>query len=71
MEALLRAGLDLSVIVAFKRMQGILQKEIKSPDDVESEDIETVASLLKESEVVEISEDGFQIRRKNVRFQQL
>jgi hypothetical protein len=43
-----------------------LQKEFKGPDDVPSEDIEAVAALLKESQIVEISEDGFQIRRKDV-----
>jgi hypothetical protein len=45
-----------------------VQKEFKSPDDVPSEDIEEIAALLKDSEAVEISEDGFQIRRKNVCF---
>jgi hypothetical protein len=44
-----------------------VQKEFKSPDDVPSEDIEEIAALLKHSETVEVSEDGFQIRRKNVR----
>ena len=45
----------------------LVQKEFKGPDDVPSEDVEAVAAELKASEVVDVSEDGFQIRRKDVR----
>ena len=44
-----------------------MQKDFKSPDEVPSEDIEAVAALLRASESVEVSDDGFQIRRKDVR----
>lgn len=45
----------------------ILQQEWKNPDAVSDDAIDTVAAVMQESDMVEISEDGYQIRRKDVR----
>jgi hypothetical protein len=57
----------MGFIACEARHVAVVQKDAKGPDEVANEDIEAVAALLKDSSVVEISEDGFQIRRKNVR----
>jgi hypothetical protein len=44
-----------------------MQTEWTQPDAVPDDCIQAIASILKEADSIEISEDGYQIRRKNVR----
>jgi hypothetical protein len=54
-------------VLAFLEFMLLIQVDGTSPDDVDSSTIEEVANCLKDSQMVEISEDGFNIRRRNVR----
>lgn len=47
-----------------------VQTQFTQPDSVPDDCIEAIAGILKELDSIEISEDGYQIRRKDVRHPQ-
>ncbi|KAI8469044.1 MAG: La domain-containing protein [Monoraphidium minutum] len=56
---------DLSLIMSFARMRGLLQlPERTTAESIADELIEAVAAVLRGSESLEVAESGFQVRRK-------
>eukprot|EP00892_Ulva_mutabilis_P005372 jgi/Ulvmu1/3206/UM015_0247.1 len=57
---------DLSVVIAFARVQSLLEKDWKGPDEVTDDAIQLVSGIMQDSDIVEISDDQYQIRRKDM-----